>query len=53
MTKILLTFISILDRKQKIEIVYIITLSFIGALLELVSLGLLIPIIASLNNSTL
>lgn len=53
MTKILLTFISILDRKHKIEIAYIITLSFIGALLELVSLGLLIPIIASLDNSTL
>jgi ABC-type multidrug transport system fused ATPase/permease subunit len=46
-------FYSILSGKQKKFIIYLVILSFIGALLELISLGLLIPIIGVLNNETL
>ena len=46
-------FFSILSGNQKKFIIYLMILSFIGALLELISLGLLIPIIGVLNNETL
>jgi ATP-binding cassette, subfamily B, bacterial PglK len=46
-------FFSILSIKQKRYLIYIIILSFIGALLEMISLGLLVPIIGLLNNETL
>jgi ATP-binding cassette subfamily C protein len=47
------SFYSILSGKQRKFIIYLIILSFIGALLELISLGLLIPIIGVLNKETL
>ena len=46
-------FFLILSNKQKKFITYLITLSFIGAFLELISLGLLIPIITILNNESI
>ena len=46
-------FITILTNKQKRYLIYIIILSFIGAVLEMISLGLLVPIIGLLNNETL
>jgi hypothetical protein len=46
-------FFSICGNKQKRYLICIIILSFIGALLEMISLGLLVPIIGLLNNETL
>jgi len=46
-------FFSILSNNQKRYLIYIIILSFIGALLEMMTLGLLVPIIGLLNSETL
>ena len=46
-------FFSILSQDQKRYLIYIIALSFIGATLEMLSLGLLVPIIGLLNSETL
>jgi len=46
-------FYSVLELGQKRYLIYIIILSFVGALLEMISLGLLVPIIGLLNNETL
>jgi hypothetical protein len=46
-------FYYILSNNQKRYLIYIIILSFIGALLEMMTLGLLVPIIALLNSETL
>ena len=46
-------FYSVLEPGQKRYLIYIIILSFVGALLEMISLGLLVPIIGLLNNETL
>lgn len=46
-------FYSILSKDYKKKLIYIIIFSFIGALLEMVSLGLIIPIIGFLNSETL
>ena len=46
-------FFSLLNNNQKIFLIYLIILSFIGALLEMISLGLLVPIVALLNSETL
>jgi ABC-type multidrug transport system fused ATPase/permease subunit len=46
-------FYSILSEDHKKKLIYIIIFSFIGALLEMISLGLIIPIIGFLNSETL
>ena len=46
-------FYYILSNNQKRYLIYIIILSFIGALLEMMTLGLLVPIIGLLNSETL
>jgi ABC-type multidrug transport system fused ATPase/permease subunit len=53
MTNNLKKFYSILSEDHKKKLIYIIIFSFIGALLEMISLGLIIPIIGFLNSETL
>jgi ABC-type bacteriocin/lantibiotic exporter with double-glycine peptidase domain len=53
MFELLKKFFSILTNNQKRYLIYIIILSFIGALLEMMTLGLLVPIIGLLNSETL
>jgi ABC-type bacteriocin/lantibiotic exporter with double-glycine peptidase domain len=53
MLELLKKFFSVLTNNQKRYLIYIIILSFIGALLEMMTLGLLVPIIGLLNNETL
>jgi len=53
MIKIFKKFYSILDYQQKNKLFILIFLSFIAAVLEMLGLGLLVPIIASLNNPDL
>jgi ABC-type bacteriocin/lantibiotic exporter with double-glycine peptidase domain len=53
MFELLKKFFSILTNTQKRYLIYIIILSFIGALLEMMTLGLLVPIIGLLNSETL
>jgi ABC-type bacteriocin/lantibiotic exporter with double-glycine peptidase domain len=53
MLELLKKFFSILTNNQKRYLIYIIILSFIGALLEMMTLGLLVPIIGLLNSETL
>jgi ABC-type bacteriocin/lantibiotic exporter with double-glycine peptidase domain len=53
MHELLKKFFSILSNNQKRYLIYIAILSFIGALIEMISLGLLVPIIAVLNSETL
>ena len=53
MTVILKKFYSILEPRQKKFFFYLIILSSLAAFLEMLSLGLLVPIIASLNNPNL
>lgn len=53
MVKIFKKFYSILDNEQKKKLYVLIFLSFIAAVLEMLSLGLLVPIIASLSNPNL
>ena len=53
MLSLIKKFFSILSNNQKRYLIYIIILSFIGALLEMMSLGLLVPIIGLLNSETL
>jgi ABC-type bacteriocin/lantibiotic exporter with double-glycine peptidase domain len=53
MIKIFKKFYSSLDNKKKNKLFFIIFLSLIAAILEMLSLGLLVPIIASLNNPDL
>ena len=53
MLSLIKKFFSILSNNQKRYLIYIIILSFIGALLEMMTLGLLVPIIGLLNSETL
>jgi ATP-binding cassette subfamily C protein len=53
MIKIFNKFYSILDNHQKNKLFLLIFLSLIAAVLEMIGLGLLVPIIASLNNPDL
>lgn len=53
MIKSIKLFFSILNYKQKKILILLIIMSFIGALLELISLGLLIPIIGIIDEQTL
>ena len=53
MIKIFKRFYSILESKQKKKLIILIFLSLIAAVLEMLGLGLLVPIIASLSNSDL
>lgn len=53
MFELLKKFFSLLENNQKRYFIYIIILSFIGALLEMMTLGLLVPIIGLLNSETL
>ena len=53
MIKIFKKFYSILDSKQKNKLFLLIFLALIAAILEMIGLGLLVPIIASLNNPDL
>ena len=53
MIKIFKKFYSILDTKQKNKLILLIFLSLIAAVLEMLGLGLLVPIIASLSNPDL
>jgi ATP-binding cassette subfamily C protein len=48
--KALIQFISILNFNQKKKLIFLIFLSTIGSALELIGLGLLVPIIATLSN---
>ena len=52
MFKLLKKFFFILSNNQKRYLIYIVILSFVGALLEMISLGLLIPIIGLINSET-
>ena len=53
MFEILKKFFSMLPNNQKRYFIYIVFLSFVGAILEVISLGLLVPIIGFLSNETL
>jgi ABC-type bacteriocin/lantibiotic exporter with double-glycine peptidase domain len=53
MIKSIKLFFSILNYKQKKLLILLLIMSFIGALLELISLGLLIPIIGIIDEQTL
>lgn len=43
-------FFSVLNRKEKISFLLILFFSAVGAALEMLGIGLIIPIISSLNN---
>jgi ABC-type bacteriocin/lantibiotic exporter with double-glycine peptidase domain len=53
MSKLLKIFFSLLNYNQKRYLIFIIILSFIAALLEMISLGLLVPLISFLNGENL
>jgi ABC-type bacteriocin/lantibiotic exporter with double-glycine peptidase domain len=50
MIKVIAKFFSILDLDQKKKLIFLLLLSFVAAILEMLGLSLFIPIITSLNN---